>query len=587
MKKLNKLLSMTLAFVLMAGLLPMAMAFDADDLRIADVNVRVTQNNIAVDIDFMNYGTANPAEVTTGSIEIFIGIYDSFGYVDGATITMPPTYNYRNRYTKTFDASGYSEGYYDVYVDIGSDDMFAEFRIGGKTGSTYNFEDVLYGELNTIDDDEYYVFVDDIAEDEVPDGAIDKGEEVYVDLFSEKLVNERGFPIAAYSLDGGSKWKAGAPPETFEKLLNKEITLWVASQYDTATKKPKKGVAAAADGSAQAVPGATILKFPKIEKRPKMEKTFVNYAIVTEYYYGRVDDEAGWWVPVKEKGITNEKAEKMTDNEWAKIEEYINSLIIAPAINSKKTPDKGWFYFDAIPVRPTNPDAKPSKDVYLLRTLPVLEYSNTGTPTSIKPMSKQKKVTASGALQAPKLKPDYKKETIKPKAGMMVDVGQYIYDGSNYNYFPYKKGDTALKGLSFSDYLGSRETEGEAWICATDKKPCSMVQEIKFAPRAPLPATALSPDNGKLKLDKEYEVWDSGKKKYGGLPKITGNKIIGGDDLPGIRLKANAKVDKNGNYESGTFAASYDARLEITWGVLDETAAKKKNGVLTAKIEPN
>ncbi|MCL2031414.1 MAG: hypothetical protein FWG93_07690, partial [Oscillospiraceae bacterium] len=246
-----------------------------------------------------------------------------------------------------------------------------------------------------------------------PDSAI-------IDLVTETLTLPEGFTAAAFSTDGGSKWKAGAPPAALTKLLNKDLTLHLSSLgIDKATKKPIAGKAASADDPA--VPGATIIAFAKIAGRPKDGKLAVNYLPYA-------DNNAltpGQWT-LTPKGSTTAAD--------------VSGLQIAVAASNKKDPDEfGWGTFKSeqgINVRSTGAGQKPVKTVYLIRSAPK-------GGSNAQAASKPYKVTASGQLAQPKLKANYKDETLKPKAGMSLS-------GTGITTVIYAKGAPELKGVSFS-----------------------------------------------------------------------------------------------------------------------------------------
>ena len=424
------------------------------------------------------------------------------------------------------------------------------------------------------------------ADDVAPESGdnINKGRNCYIDLGEETFVNLSEFPIEAFSIDGGVKWRKGVPPQKLDKFFSKDLTLWLASNFDSKTKKPAKGKAASADGEIAAEPGATIVKFPKIDKRDKVVKPVINYSIGSENEGGRINangsGSAGYWVPMKEKGVL---FGQMTEKKWEDLEAYIDTLQIATAFDNKKTPDvpavegaSSWYYFDKTPVSPTAAGGRPSRDVYLVRSAPVAGET-VGSRQVYRPASRPVRLTVSGAIAAPKVRLNYNTETIKPRAGMCLDVGQT-------NVQAYKKGDDALKaGVSFSGMLRTGESDvGEAWTVATDRRPASMVREIKFAPRANVSDIVIEVTNGRIMLDRKYEVWDSAKKKYGGLPRITESITIGSANTPGIRIKNTVRVDKDGNFEAGTFAASNDAVLTIVWGAIDE----RRSGITSATLVP-
>ncbi|MCL2082620.1 MAG: hypothetical protein FWH04_05220 [Oscillospiraceae bacterium] len=359
----------------------------------------------------------------------------------------------------------------------------------------------------------------------------DEGSAV-IDLAAETVSTPSGFTVAAFSLDAGAKWQNGAS-FNLGKLLAKDLTLMLSDkEVDKKTAKPIAGKAES--GSDPAVDGATIIAFPKINGRPKAAKLAINYAI----YDDSTSITTGQWI------LSEKKATVAAD---------VSGLQIAVAAADKKNPDgNGYGRFkdgQGINVMPTEEGQKPVKTIYLIRVAPV-----GGNDGSAQAAGASYKVTASGQLAQPKLKADYKKEIIKPKAGMSVKINDTIT--------LYQKGMPELKGVPIGDILGSDETLMSVWTVATAKKPVSRVQEITLAPRA---ALSDSPEslmlNGVFKLDKKYEIFNSAGNKWGGLPKLT----AGQENIAIARLKATAKASKTGTSYTGV-AASANGSIALQWG---------------------
>jgi len=83
------------------------------------------------------------------------------------------------------------------------------------------------------------------------------GDTAFINLTEETITLPEGFTVAAFSTDGGTKWRRGALPVAakFPRMLNKGMTLHVTNQFDAKEKKP------AAD--------AATITFPEIGERPK------------------------------------------------------------------------------------------------------------------------------------------------------------------------------------------------------------------------------------------------------------------------------------------------------------------------------
>ncbi|MCL1808935.1 MAG: hypothetical protein FWG42_04090, partial [Clostridiales bacterium] len=269
-------------------------------------------------------------------------------------------------------------------------------------------------------------------------------------LSDESIVLPADYSVAAYSLDGGEKWKKGALPtgDKFKKLFNKELTLWLSSVWiDKAVKAdPEKNIEAVAKG----VPdNAPLIKFPKFNARPKK-----NADKLKPYYH---DQD---WVLAK-KGETQAVFEGY---------EY------APSANGK-TPTGDW--------EPMPPAGVPiisgkAKTTYLLRTVPSSAARTPGSASfKVKPANFGKA-------------PSYKMTSKNDKDKNVVTT------------ITLKKGDSyALETApdvvgAFSPALAGKEllnvqelvAKGNNFLhvkkAATGKKPPSEVQKIDFS-KIPLP----------------------------------------------------------------------------------------------------
>lgn len=105
------------------------------------------------------------------------------------------------------------------------------------------------------------------------------------------------------------------------------------------------------------------------------------------------------------------------------------------------------------------------------------------------------------------------------------------------------------------------------------KNPLPQNKKITLARRAKISSSVIKGINGKLKLPKTYEVYDSSKNKWGGLPKVTE-----GTSFP-IRVKTTAK---SGASDTGN-AASVRGTIKIEWGEVSK-ANNSKEGIPSAKI---
>lgn len=272
------------------------------------------------------------------------------------------------------------------------------------------------------------------------------------------------FTVAAYSVDGGRKWKKGTLPaaDKLSKLFDKGLTLWVASKYNEKDIKKdkmvveKKGVASS----------ATVVMFPAIEKRPK-----ANTEKLAPYYWTENPDT---WVLCK-KGSTGYTAPEGT-YEWAET-------------NDGKTPKGSWQEM-TIPSVEENADhssdglklKQPGEKVsYLFRSV-ATEKEDVYTPAG-----KAFKVSPAALNKAPTYKePSAKKGTavLKLKKGDFCKVGDKVYGSL-----------TSATTLSIVYEVNDAETEIPGgskvtiWKAATGSKPRSVEQKGLTMPKIPKPET--------------------------------------------------------------------------------------------------
>lgn len=228
------------------------------------------------------------------------------------------------------------------------------------------------------------------TQDYAPDSAV-------IDLVTETMTLPDGFTVAAYSLDGGQKWRKGAPKGSVVHWVSKDLSLCLANAYDAKTKKPTVGVRGGAEG-------ATIIRFPKIAGRPKKEQYTVNYYI----YADKTGVTTGQWTLSPKKSI---------------VAADVSGLQIAAAKADHKTLDEnGWGAFmdgQGINVKP-----KSGKTTYILRVAPI-----GGNDGHARAVSKTFKITALGLLKAPACKLNVSGGIIKLQRGVVFAVAEFSNDG--------------------------------------------------------------------------------------------------------------------------------------------------------------
>jgi hypothetical protein len=187
-----------------------------------------------------------------------------------------------------------------------------------------------------------------------------------INLSADTIALPASFTVAAYSTDGGKKWKRGELPNAarFPRLLNKGMTLHVTSDFDRKGKKPT------AD--------AETITFPEIAARPKRNADKLRPS------YGETH-----WVLAK-KGSTAA---------------VFAGLEYAPSANGRTPDDGNW-----IPMPQDGIAVTDSRDTYLVRT----------APTVTRAASVAWRVRTAAFGKAPNLK--VKNDEITVNAGMYVKL---------------------------------------------------------------------------------------------------------------------------------------------------------------------
>ena len=260
-----------------------------------------------------------------------------------------------------------------------------------------------------------------------------------INLTTEALALN-GFSIEAYSIDGGTTWKAGRyPDKEFIKLLNKGGELWLCyKDYNSNAKKPQ--------GSGNE---HNIIAFAKINKRPTAPKLVINYEIAAD----KTGTTPGQWVLTEKNGSTAVK----------------DKIEVGAAAANKKTVDANGYgrFFDGaangIPVQALT-GTKATKTTYFIRTTPSQngsEYTAAG---------KARKINVTSEQKAPTYKVNAKAETkTKPESAIIkVKANTYVAMGGEIKLY------TSKADIDVLNYTGLIEL----WQAATAKKAATAKQTI-------------------------------------------------------------------------------------------------------------
>jgi len=179
---------------------------------------------------------------------------------------------------------------------------------------------------------------------------------------------------------------------------------------------------------------------------------------------------------------------------------------------------------------------------------------------------KATKITVAAMGKAPSLKPNYKTETILPKAGQALSLNE----GATYTVYGKAAAEAAgnRAAVVAVDKANAPKLPAggvvKVFTVATAKKPASATLIIEVADRAAQPtATAglsAAVKSGKINVPKTIEV--KGDTKYGN--KVTSTPAAGATEFFTIRVKSTAKADKA---KVSTVAATIgDATVKVAEG---------------------
>lgn len=472
-------------------------------------------------------------------------------------------------------------------------------------GNTWHFIDFIdtYGiwEPGIIESDDDLVLIPTVkAVGSFPPSNIPAKEDevVTLDVTNEKLIikEDSSFEIAGYSLDGGEKWKKGAPTDkVIASLMKKGGKLVLTDKLDSKGKVPFAGTA---DD-----PSAVLLTFSEVKPAPKLPKLTVSYDLLAD----PTGKTTGCWTLVSAEDSAKEAAAVRKELRIAWTKDGKTPVIVGKAyiLNADKTDyiideESGFTYgkfkvesgasvSNGIEIAPTT-GSKAGKQTYLVKLA-----AKRNSDGSVTPASKPSKIKVSDQIMEPKLKVNYKTETIKLKNDMTayfgvgsipknangkIDTASVTADGfiaaAGKSVVNFSSKD-AKKPIQLGAYLDEIETSVTVWYAATAQKPASRKQVITLAPRAVLTDTEYDVTVGKIKPNKILEVYDKTTGSYGALQKVSG--AYKGT----ARLKNTAKSNKNNGYTG--FAASRSGVLTITWGAVQK-GKKSVSGALSAIVVP-
>jgi hypothetical protein len=323
-----------------------------------------------------------------------------------------------------------------------------------------------------------------------------------LNLTKEKAFIPESYNIAAYSTNGGQKWrvlKSGAISDRLlTRMLNKGMTLWITDEFNARAVKDGKTVIAPKGSIPE---NARVVKFQKIERRSNVRRDHTGSTLFTEsgkaaVNYGIFENHAGggWALsvkddvkkPIAELGRVNSAGLRT----FALMDSW--QVGTAPGPKGKEVDEKGFGIFckgipqaqggvctaeipcRGIPVKRLGDAPKPFRSAYIVGIAPTFEIKD-GIITYM-PASKTRRVVVLSERKAPnyRIKPRAEKlnkdGSVKTPASAPLKVrpGTYvsINDGE----------PTLYTQKEVINVLGVEKIE--LWQIATGKRPASSKQAL-------------------------------------------------------------------------------------------------------------
>lgn len=536
-----------------------------------------------------------------GGLELYVDYVDGSFVINDKALwisevgTSLPSIKYRGTGETVYDSSAKptEPGTYEAYIEVTSPvnaTIARAFEIGDDNRiipedfrQVYVPEEPSYinyelGEIDYSPRNHVIIYAYDLKDYESKGTKAARITSSYIDLTDE--VFKTDMSIKAYSDNAGKSWKKITLKEfnaQLPKLFSKKLKLRFTDSFNEKTNKPGEN--------------ATIIAFMDIMARPAITKPLtVNYSYCKDDY-----------------GITNGQWVLMRGSEMAPMENYEIGISDSKgsSIGSKGygtwpgvRDGLAWNEYGGVWVSDLSKNGKTAKETYYYRITARIDAANYAVPAS-----KAKKVRVSTVLAVPKVKVDYKNEIIKLKKGMNILFGDlpvlpsggnraisYILDLDNLNseadylgagLVNIKVTSTAVKkGIKLENYISATQTnEFHIWIAAQSNKPASVILNYSIAKRAPAPTSVskvVTIKNGRARLSKGYEIYNSTKGKWAkSLPSdITDNTEF---------IIREAATAKGGRENNKTYATGVEAILSLEYGVINDKTDKM--GITGATLE--
>jgi hypothetical protein len=392
-----------------------------------------------------------------------------------------------------------------------------------------------------------------------------------IDLTAETIAVS-GFTVAAFSVDGGSKWRRGplpTDPRRQSALFNKDLELWVSDVFNDRNKAVTK----AADINAANTDNDRIIKFPKINARPRGNEVRLRPLYRTESDL--------WFAP----GEGPEGYEGRRWDYWALQDAEDNEISAETRdryqyaqTSDGRPPAGGWKPEDwkQIPERGFEIGAQTeARAVFFISTAPsAVEADGSTTYT---PRSQIFRIAPANLGRAPNYRVNYRSESLRLRSNDFWSVD----GGETWNPVVGDKPEPLVISdeISLEDrFLIRRGSVGRR--PRTESQALEPLRRLRMSEDNLNPAgnIPLATGNGRITTDlKAYEVLDTTRTpaRWGRVPRVT---TAGVHSFP-IRLRATPR-------ESAVGAWSAQGTLEFTVGAFNPDRPARM-GVMPEDTENN
>jgi hypothetical protein len=299
-----------------------------------------------------------------------------------------------------------------------------------------------------------------------------------INLSTEELVVTpavAGFTVAGFSVDGGDKWKAGAPTEKdITRILGRGGQLALTDKLDRRSLVSS----AAASGETAAVEGSVVVIFGEVEKRERF-RAVINYFPQWLNETPGVRTEPNTWVLIN-------KDDRSTPGDITK---NITGLEFRMETDKTKVADltnvSSWAAFPTAGLPYSNwlKNERPTRATYFVR-IPAVGPATVSATAKWQPASTVARLGIAPPGRAPNVRPNYKTEVVRVRAGMSISLANGA-EGT-YTWYPTKDDLPERGNVEITNNI-TNATNIKVFAQATARRPATAITTIVLAERENAP----------------------------------------------------------------------------------------------------